>query len=491
MDRVRILAGPEEEVEPGEFLFLEDPGKDSKLVLQVMDVGYINLEGSLDDIIRRELLSDYDILDFDPQGINDFSRKLQDLKEVICKIRGELSENSFHLDIQHLPSRSRSQVTRMKIKDLIDPKDTPRHELIRIGKTKDGEPFYVRLEDLDGRLGLITGRKNSGKSHLAKILATELVLRGAYVFVLDLNDEYTGLRYQRDGKDSRLAKRLISLYPGKSLQFDLNYLGVEVMVDMMKHTLEMPSASLREFSLIWNMLRVDGNLSLAALGTAIPRWRCNQFVKEALLSRFQSLKECNLFSDNLNGGLRFEEIIKRYPEGGMFVISLGALPTLARRIVVEVILSKLIDLLKCEKIPPIFLFAEEAHTYVRESWWEDVITRMRHFGIFTTFVTNQPDALGKGIYRQMDNIFLYNFNNESDIELLSQASSSDSLTIRSLVRGLAKGSCLVLGNIAKDLPLVVKIDDTKLQTLGSSRLFFKNYVKSIEPPELIKGLSDI
>ena len=239
------------------------------------------------------------------------------------------------------------------------------------------------------------------------------------------------------------------------------------------------------------MLREAGNLSLPALGNAISHWRCNQFVKEALLSRFQSLKECNLFSDTLKRGMRFEEIISRYPDGGMFVVSLGALSTLARRMVVEVVLSKLIDLLKSEKIPPIFLFAEEAHTYVRESWWEDVITRMRHFGIFTTFVTNQPDAIGKEIYRQMDNIFLYNFNNESDLDMLSQACSSDSLTIRSLVRGLSKGSCLVLGNIAKDLPLVVRIDDTELQTLGRSRLFFKNEVKTIEPPEIVESLSNI
>ena len=249
-DGIRLVASPEEEVEPGEFLFPQDPTKHTKLVLQVMDVGYVNLEGSLDDIIRRELLSDYDILEDDPHDINDFSRKLQDLKEVRCKIRGELSENSFQLDVQHLHSRSRSQVTRAKIKDLIDPTDSSRHRLIRIGKTNDGDPFHVRPEDLDGRLGLITGRKDSGKSHLAKILASELVFRGAYVFVLDLNDEYAGLRHNMDGKDSRLAKRLISLHPGESLQFDLNYLGVDVMVDMMKHTLEMPSASLREFSII-------------------------------------------------------------------------------------------------------------------------------------------------------------------------------------------------------------------------------------------------
>ncbi|MFQ6010958.1 MAG: ATP-binding protein [Nitrososphaerales archaeon] len=489
-DEIRILAGPQEEVERGEFLYLEDKIQQNKLILQVMDVGYLNLEGSLDDIIRRELLGDYDILEVDPNAHDGFSRKLQDLKEVKCKIRGEFSDNSFHLDFHHLPMRSRSEVAKAKINDLLGPRNASQQGLIRIGKTKEGEAFHVRPEDLDGRLGLITGRKNSGKSHLAKILASALVIRGAFVFVLDLNDEYLGLSSGTDGKESRLAKRIIPLSPGESLQFDVKYLGLDVMVEMMKHTLEMPTVSLREFSSIWNMLSAKGNLSLATLETAIPSWRCNQFVKEALFSRFQSLKESNLFSDDVNRGVSFEELINNNSEGGMFVLSLGSLSSIARRVVVEVVLGKIMDLLKRQKIPPLFLFAEEAHTYVRETWWEDIITRMRHFGIFTTFVTNQPDAIGRGIYRQMDNIFLYNFNNENDLDLLSQASASDGITIRSLVKGLSKGSCLVLGDISNDLPLLVDIDDTELQTLGKSRLFFKKQVEPIQTARVVEGLAN-
>jgi hypothetical protein len=53
---------------------------------------------------------------------------------------------------------------------------------------------------------------------------------------------------------------------------------------------------------------------------------------------------------------------------------------------VEILLSKLTDLLMSWKMKAVFFFAEEAHLYLRETYWEDIVTRMRHIGIFTTFI---------------------------------------------------------------------------------------------------------
>src|SRR6478752_10594325 len=123
--------------------------------------------------------------------------------------------------------------------------------------------------------------------------------------------------------------------------------------------------------------------------------------------------------------------------------------------IVEVVLSKIVDLLEKVVIPPIFLFAEEAHLYVRDTYWEDIVTRMRHFGIYSTFITNQPDAINDTIYRQVDNIFLFNFTNDTDLEKISKVSLLDSSTIKSLVKTLSVGGCLSIGRIVSNLPMVV------------------------------------
>ena len=119
------------------------------------------------------------------------------------------------------------------------------------------------------------------------------------------------------------------------------------------------------------------------------------------------------------------------------------------------------------------MFAEEAHLYIRDTHWEDIITRMRHFGIYTTFITNQPDAISDGVYRQVDNIFLFNFTNDTDLDKISKVSLADNETVKSIVRTLPQRQCLVIGKVVRDLPMVVKITPADIMALGQTKTFFK------------------
>ena len=90
-----------------------------------------------------------------------------------------------------------------------------------------------------------------------------------------------------------------------------------------------------------------------------------------------------------------------------------------------------------------------------------------------SFVTNQPDTIRASIYRQADNIFLLNFTNEHDIDVVSRAARADSETVRSIARDLPPHYCLVLGKAVKDFPMVVKVKPMDIKTMGETRLFFK------------------
>ena len=97
---------------------------------------------------------------------------------------------------------------------------------------------------------------------------------------------------------------------------------------------------------------------------------------------------------------------------------------------------------------------------------------MRHFGIYTTFVTNQPDAIGDGIYRQVDNIFLFNFTNDTDLDKISKVSLADNETIQTKERTLPQRYCLSIGKVVCDLPIVVKTAPAQVLTLGETKKFF-------------------
>jgi DNA helicase HerA-like ATPase len=215
-----------------------------------------------------------------------------------------------------------------------------------------------------------------------------------------------------------------------------------------------------------------GEKSLAALETSIQQWRCNEFVRDALYARFNTLASSGLFTDKDEKQFDLKAFMDSRKGGGALVVSLSGVSPLNRRIVVELILSKLVELLEQKRIPPVFLFAEEAHLYLRDTYWEDLITRMRHFGVFTVFVTNQPDAIEQKIYRQVDNIFLYNFSNDADLAMVSQASMADSDTVKAIVRTLPPRMCLVLGHAVSNLPVVVDVAPFDSPSSGLTRLFF-------------------
>ncbi|HYX72239.1 MAG TPA: DUF87 domain-containing protein, partial [Nitrososphaera sp.] len=373
-------------------------------------------------------------------------------------------------DVTWLPSRVESKIRRIEMKELDSLLGRCGVFPIPLGKTGHEEEFEIYAEDLDGKLTVITGKKESGKSHLSKMLIKTLVQYGAFVIVFDLNNEYGGLGWSRVGIPSSIHRQIKVLEPGKTLRFTLDYCGKTAVSGMLKNALDMPAASLREFLRIWDSCENKQSLSIDAIGNAVNTWNINELVRDALVSRYHVIQSSRLFI-NGEGGLQFEDIISG-KSGAAMVINMAEVSPTIRRMVVELVLSKIVDLLEHKQIPPIFLFAEEAHIYIRDTYWEDIITRMRHFGIYTTFITNQPDAISDGIYRQVDNIFLFNFTNDNDLDKISKVSLADNDTIRSIVRTLPQRHCLAIGKAVCDLPMVIKVAAAEVLMLGETKKFF-------------------
>jgi hypothetical protein len=471
-----LLALKEDEIEKGDYLIVDDNRK--ALLIQMYDESYLNTESVVDDMIKDEIIKLSSMENrIDPLNVSDISKIIRDARLIRCKIRGAVINGIFYPSISYLPSRVDSTVKRLTISELNNLLKRDGMLPIVIGNAKD-ELLTIYAEDLDGRLNIITGKKESGKSHLAKILVKRLVEHGAYVIILDLNNEYIGLGWNKNGKASSINDKVLVLESGKDLRFTLDYIGKAAVSSMLRYALDMPAASMREFSRIWDSLSNASNLTLASLSKAITTWNVNELIRDAMLSRLHTIIASRLFTDDQAKSIRFEEIVRGKSEGAAIVIGMGKISPIARRMTVEIILSKLVELLEGNKIPPIFLFAEEAHLYLRDTYWEDIVTRMRHFGIFTTFVTNQPDAIDECIYRQVDNIFLFNFTSDADLERISKISLADSDTIKSIVRTLPQRHCFVIGRVVNDLPIVIKSASAQTLTFGETKKFFKMKAKA-------------
>ncbi|MDG6959546.1 MAG: ATP-binding protein [Nitrososphaerota archaeon] len=475
-DDILVIASPREMVRVGDYLVATETQR--SLVLQVYDERYLDVEGIEEEIAREEVLSaSAPGVTSDPTELTTISTLIRDMRILLCKARGTISGGKLTPRANWMPSRASSTVTRLLIEDLAGTVAPLGVRDIRLG-TVDGESsFAVPAEALDGRITVITGRKESGKSHLAKILLRGLLENGAYSVVFDLNDEYGTVGQLSDGTDAGQGRKVNVMRPGRDLKFSLASMGLRPITSLLSHSLEMPGTSLREFVKIWEQLDKRDELSLASLEAAIQQWRCNEFVRDALFARYHTLASCGLFTDSSHQQFDLQDFFNLNRSGGSLVVSLSGVSPLNRKMVVELILSKLVELLERRKIPPVFLFAEEAHLYLRDTYWEDLITRMRHFGVFTVFVTNQPDAIDQKIYRQVDNIFLYNFSNDSDLALVSQASMADADTVKAIVRTLPPRMCLLLGYAVRNLPVVVSVDPFDSPASGTTRRFFADPIE--------------
>ncbi|MDF0680547.1 MAG: DUF87 domain-containing protein [Candidatus Nitrosocosmicus sp.] len=477
-DEILLLAVTNDFANKGDYFVIEDFNNSKKLLVQFYDEEYFSSSSLVEEIIKDEVISKFSTENiFDPLEITNLSQTIRDVRIFKTKIRASIdNENQISTDVDWVPSRVNSKIVKIGLNEIKALLKKNMQYPISLGKCgSDNQNFEIFAEDLDGKLNIITGKKETGKSHLSKILINSLIQYGAYVIVFDLNNEYSGLSCNIDGMPSSISDKLLLLNPGRELKFDLTYFGKPSISNMLKNALDMPSASLREFFRIWDSLENKKILSLFELGKAFGTWTINELVRDALLSRFHMINSSRLFSsNNVNErGFQFEDVIKTKPKGAAMIVNMSRISPVVRRMIVELVMNKLIELLEKSLIPPIFIFAEEAQLYIRDTYWEDLITRMRHFGIYSTFITNQPDAINDTIYRQVDNIFLFNFTNDSDLEKISKVSLVDSSTIKSLVKTLSHRNCLAIGKAVSNLPMVIKINPVDMLTLGETKKFFK------------------
>ncbi len=466
----KVLAFPDKKVIKGEYLSIEDPKSSVCILVQVIDIDYVETPGLLEELIREGLFNSNKPNDIDPYNVAKTAMYLRDVKILTCVARGLVKGGSLNERIDELPSRAQSKIRKIPSSEALRmAADEPRRTMF-LGMDLSHHRIELNVESINGVLTLITGMKGTGKSHLAKLLLLELSCNGAPVLVFDLNGEYVGLTKDRRGVFGERVE--IDVYrPGENFFFTLNYLGLEAVSSLLTHVLNLPGVSMAVFKEIWSLVARSRSVTLEGLQEAVKRTVTNMMVKDALMSRLLTLKSSGFFVDEEAKLIKIEDIVRARRAS---IIVIRDLTPMARRILVEIILSKVVSLLERDRIMPFFLFAEEAHIYVRQTYWEDIVTRMRHLGLFVIFVTNQPDALDQQVFRQLDNIFLFCFKNDHDLDMVSRVSDVDSESIKSMVRDLPRGVCLSIGKAVSSLPTLISIRDLEVEAMGKTRTVFGN-----------------
>lgn len=477
----QILAFPSEvQINKGDYFIAEEDSR--QLLLQAIDVSYANTPGILEDLLRSMSLDRVDnFYANDPLGVSSVTVLVKEARLVTAKLRTVVENGDIKTQSSWLPSRFNSKIYSAPITHLRGLMKFEDKHGIFLGYMRES-PFGIDAEKLDGRLSIITGKKETGKSHVAKLIALGLSQHGCKIVVFDMNGEYINLDKRKDGSRRSHRPNVAVLRPGIDFRISPHSAGLGVMFDVLEHVYETPVSSLREFARAWrNLESADKVVTVQKLIWHVSKLQMHESVRDALLSRLNSLASSGLFAER-ELPIEIEDLLNG-ESGVILVFDMKELFPASRRVIVELVLSKLAILLRNENIPPVFLLAEEAHLYLRNTYWDDIVTRMRHYGLFPIFVTNQPDTIPEGIYRQADNIFLFNFTNARDLEAIARSSRIDSETVHRIVPQLAPHYCVIFGHVVNDFPVLVRIRDLEVQTMGQTKHFFRSDSDSVVSPQ--------
>jgi len=473
-DEIIIIYNPRKEnVEVGENLKIYDENVGRGIVAQVIEQSLVDLTGILEDIVRHESMESFSVEERSPLDVIRYMTDVKNMKMARAKILKELTSTDGRLSISPwtgwIPDRNVS-IEPLDDDELMKLLNLKGRHPMELGLTVySRKPMYIDAFHLQG-INIITGKKGSGKSHMGKILLLGLISHGARAIVFDINDEYSKLGFMAEGLDkkSEYYEKIVPLNPGENLYFTLEYIGLDVMYDVMTTVMGLREASAYTFRNIWSEIEKEGILTIDSLKDRADEERVQ--IAEAITRRLDQIEATNIIVDR--EGKTLEKLLERISSGGALIINLKAKDPVTIAITVQTILSKLRELLESGE-KPLWIFAEEAHFYLSETAWDDIITRMRHLGAYQVYLTNTPTAIPQNVIRQADNIFLFHLSTQSDLNYVAPASKLDAQTIVPIAISLPPHRCMVVGSATNDYPIIIDTKPLHVRTAGETRLFFE------------------
>jgi hypothetical protein len=194
-------------------------------------------------------------------------------------------------------------------------------------------------------------------------------------------------------------------------------------------------------------------------------WGGGDLVQNAIDNRLGMIQGMSLFwSRNTEGSpvTSVETIYGAACSGEPIVFDMRELGTTLQQTLVRSVVDTIENI--CEKetsngtsrYP--FVFFEEAHFYTSEDAIINMITRGRHIGMASVFVTNTPQRLPDTVFRQLDNLFLLALTHHDDIRNVSRNSFTDEATTESFATRMPERHAMIIGNVTDRYPLVLSVD---------------------------------
>jgi len=505
-DLVELLFSPREiDLRVGETLTLQERDTGRSVIAQVISFR----SASYPSLVQEQMLNlvgpeplDAPLLEaigyrlFAQAGGNGRSAELGNIKVALAKIRKTVpvASNLWEGWDGWIPARE-SDIFRTPDEEVFANATRDLGHPLSLGWTLGGHTFQVEGQDLE-KVNVITGVKGSGKSHLAKVILLQLIEQGAPCMVFDINREYIHLpKAEIDPQSGEIIRRgIVHLEAGGNFRLGVRQFGLAPLMTLLQR-FGLPEVSAlhleNRLARLWEeaeaMERAGRSVPYLGLDQLIQMAEENEFgggssatvINHAIRSRLDALKNTHIFARSTSEAASLGKAYRQVRAGGALVIDMSSLSNLAREGFVQAIIELVKDLCLWEiehdahRFP--FIFFEEAHLYVSRRSIDYIVTRARHLGITSFFVTNMIHGLDEAVLRQADNLFLLRIPFEDDVRHVSRGAATDYETMAAFVRRLRQRHALVIGNVTTQYPLIFAVNPLEgVNTAGETRYFFRN-----------------
>lgn len=486
-DEVLFIYHPaDESAEVGhQYKIVELTDKQDGLVVQVISndsLEYIGLQQEIIQKVLEERLTET-ISQLDGEdGIG----QMRSLKVAAAKIRKRIQDNEWKSWDGWIPTRNVTIETITP--DDLSQKIIPTTKFPIEIYTYNGSSIKLDGESLN-MVNVITGVKGSGKSHTAKHFVLQLAEQNIPIIVFDMNGEYVNL------PDVQVLKW------GENFRPALDEVGHTMLQNMIRDIRPLKENSEAVFASrlpqVWSERRKycleEGDpFTIDMNHLSNTKWGGGNFVEEAIKSRLDTIRSMDLFHDYRKHGSEANSVKDMYTiaagekndtTASPIIFDMRNLSNAQQRALVGAMNSVIKNICYHEsqgsqRFP--FVFYEEAHFYINDDVIIDIITRGRHIGMGTFFVTNTPQELPRTVFRQLDNLFLLSLTHNDDIKNVSNSSFTDEATIRSFATRMPKHHSLIIGNVTRNYPLVVKVTPLpeNVPTSGQTRSTWDRFKQS-------------
>ena len=454
---------------PQEKLRLGDTLKIDEIVAQVIDIQFADLPGVLQHILRRSLIPKSETEERIQPEVKSIVDSLADQKVALAKIRGRIVEvddgrgnktKSFRTGISEFNlSRTKSQIEIMSQDELLQSlglKSTATSEFANTLST-EAKGYAIPAERLG--INLITGMKGSGKSYAAKKVLLELIKRRVLTLVFDVNSEYLNLWKRSENEPNEYMNYIRILTPhlrtAKASELPFAIPLNEISYDDFAKYLNVQEGTPTYQGLVqfWRQ-QAGKQFDLNDLEEYVSKVENVPMepVRIALQGRVAAAKASGLFGPSSLTSL----IQELHESGGAIIFNLSRISRWERSIIVESVLRKLSDLGHSNAIRAVSLFLEEAQLYVEPENMVNILTRMRHVGVFPTFITNDPRTLPDEVFTLLDNLIAFAFRNEDELRQLAKSGLIDTGTVNAL-KNLENKQCVAVGSITSNYPIFLEV----------------------------------